>query len=105
MYRLIALLLVTLPAIAAAQTAAPANAMLAPRDPVAAARCTAERLAFGCANAANLEAMAAPDDLVAGRRLSPARGSLEAAAIARLDADKVKDLRREGTQASGGAQQ
>jgi hypothetical protein len=102
MHRLFALLLAALPAIAAAQSPAQTPP---PRDPAAPARCAGPKLVFGCANAANLEAMAAPEDLSAGRTLSPARGTLEAAAIARLDADKVKDLRREGTQSSGGGPQ
>ncbi len=101
MLRLTLFLLITLPASAAAQSAFPAAA----RDPAAAVRCTADRLAFGCANAANLEAMADPQDLAAGRALSPARGALEAAAVARLDADKVKELRRESTQSTGGGPQ
>ncbi len=94
-------LLLMLPASATAQSAFPPPA----RDPAAAVRCTADRLVFGCANAANLEAMADPQDLAAGRPLSPARGALEAAAVARLDADKVKELRRESTQAAGGGPQ
>jgi type IV pilus biogenesis protein CpaD/CtpE len=101
MTRLTLLLLVVLPASATAQSVPPPAA----RDPVAAARCAGDRLAFGCANAANLEAMADPQDLAAGRALSPARGALEAAAIARLDADKVKELRRESTQSAGGGPQ
>jgi type IV pilus biogenesis protein CpaD/CtpE len=101
MPRLTLLLLVVLPASATAQPASPPAA----RDPAAAARCAADRLAFGCANAANLEAMADPEDLAAGRALSPARGALEAAAVARLDADKVKELRRESTQSAGGGPQ
>jgi hypothetical protein len=98
MPRVLILLLLALPAVALAQSPPP-------RDPAAAAGCADPRMAFGCANAANLEAMAAPEDLAAGRKLSPARGSQEAAAVARLDADKVKDLKREGTESAGGSPQ
>jgi type IV pilus biogenesis protein CpaD/CtpE len=60
---------------------------------------------FGCANGANLVVMAHPEDLAAGRPLAPGPGALEAAAIARLLSDKVKDLRREGTESAGGGNQ
>jgi hypothetical protein len=49
--------------------------------------------------------MAEPADLQAGRPLAPAPGALEAAAIRRLLSDKVKDLRREGTESAGGGTQ
>lgn len=74
-------------------------------DPVAQARCRTAPGAFGCANAANLAAMARPEDLVAGQPGTPSPGALEAAAVARLLADKVKDLRREGTESAGGGTQ
>jgi type IV pilus biogenesis protein CpaD/CtpE len=74
-------------------------------DPVASKRCAQTPSAFGCANGANLVVMAHPDDLVAGRPLAPGPGALEAAAIARLLQDKVKDLRREGTESAGGGSQ
>jgi hypothetical protein len=48
--------------------------------------------------------MAIAGDLLAGRPLAPARGTQEAAAVTRLDDDKVKDLRREGVEGSGGPQ-
>jgi type IV pilus biogenesis protein CpaD/CtpE len=86
---------------------APARSQASPPslDPVAQARCAARPGAFGCANAANLAAMARPEDLAAGRAATPAPGALEAAAVARLLADKVKDLRREGTESAGGGPQ
>lgn len=74
-------------------------------DPVAPRRCSVRPVVFGCANAANLMETASPADLAVGRPLSPADGGLEAAAVARLKADKVKDLRREGTDSAGGAPQ
>lgn len=74
-------------------------------DPVASKRCLETPTAFGCANGANLVVMARPDDLSAGRPLAPAPGALEAAAVGRLLADKVKDLRREGTESAGGGSQ
>jgi hypothetical protein len=67
-------------------------------------RCAALPTPPGCANARNLAAMAPAADLLAGRPLAPARGPLEAAAVTRLDDDKVKDLRREGVEGSGGPQ-
>ena len=81
--------------------AMPAETAPPPADPVLSPRCRISPTAFGCANAGNLAAMARPADLVAGRPLAPAPGALEAAAIQRLYADKVKDLRREGTGAGG----
>ena len=74
-------------------------------DPVASKRCVETPTAFGCANGANLVVMARPEDLSAGRPLAPAPGALEAAAINRLLSDKVKDLRREGTEGAGGGPQ
>lgn len=74
-------------------------------DPVVSKRCAAAPAAFGCANGANLGVMAEQADLVGGRPLSPAQGAQEAAAVGRLLADKVKDLRREGTEGSGGGPQ
>lgn len=74
-------------------------------DPVASRRCVEKPASFGCANGANLVVMARPEDLSAGRPLAPAPGALEAAAIGRLMADKVKDLRREGTESAGGGTQ
>lgn len=97
MPRILTILLV-LPTVAQAQT----ETLV--RDPVAQNRCAGAQSRFGCANAANIAAMAAPEDLSAGRPLGPARGAQEAAAVQRLDADKVKDLRREGTQTGGGSQ-
>jgi type IV pilus biogenesis protein CpaD/CtpE len=78
----------------------------APRmDPTASGRCAVNPAAFGCANGANLAAMASPEDLLSGRPKSPSPGPVEAAAVARLFADKVKDLRREGTESGGGGPQ
>jgi type IV pilus biogenesis protein CpaD/CtpE len=98
-----------LPALALAglMPMAPASAQASPPslDPVAQTRCAEVPGAFGCANAANLAAMARPEDLQAGRVATPAPGALEAAAVARLLADKVKDLRREGTESAGGGPQ
>ncbi len=71
-------------------------------DPVASKRCIETPAAFGCANGANLVLMARPEDLSGGRPLAPAPGALEAAAVGRLLSDKVKDLRREGTESAGG---
>lgn len=76
-----------------------------PADPLAAKRCAEAPTAFGCANGANLAVMARPEDLAAGQAATPAPGALEAAAIGRLLADKVKDLRREGTESAGGGSQ
>lgn len=89
------------------QAAPPAVVQAAPPagDPVAQARCRTAPGAFGCANAANLAAMARPEDLVAGQPGTASPGALEAAAVARLLADKVKDLRREGTESAGGGTQ
>lgn len=67
-------------------------------------RCAALPAPPGCANARNLAAMATAADLLSGRPLAPARGTQEAAAVTRLDDDKVKDLRREGVEGSGGPQ-
>lgn len=85
---------------AAGQAAPPAMP-----DPVSSKRCLEMPAAFGCANGANLVVMARPEDLSAGRPLAPAPGALEAAAVGRLLADKVKDLRREGTESAGGGSQ
>jgi type IV pilus biogenesis protein CpaD/CtpE len=95
--------LLLFPLLSAAPLAAqPAAVPAAPVDPVASVGCRQNPAAFGCANAANLARMAAPDDLLNGRAPSLARAVQEAAAVARLDADKAKDLRREGTDGAGG---
>jgi hypothetical protein len=97
-----ALLLIAISGPAAAQLVPPPAPVV---DPVASKRCVETPASFGCANGANLVVMARPEDLAAGRPLAPAPGALEAAAIARLMADKVKDLRREGTESAGGGNQ
>ncbi|MBS3962701.1 MAG: hypothetical protein KGZ61_12840 [Sandarakinorhabdus sp.] len=71
-------------------------------DPVAPLRCSARPVVFGCANAANLMETASPADLAVGRPLSSAAGWLEVAAVGRLQADRVKDLRREGPDSAAG---
>jgi type IV pilus biogenesis protein CpaD/CtpE len=76
-----------------------------PADPLASKRCLEAPAAFGCANGANLVTMARPEDLAAGRAATPSPGALEAAAVGRLLADKVKELRREGTESAGGGSQ
>jgi len=94
------------PAAGQEQVAQPApSATARTPDPVAPRHCSVRPVLFGCANAANLMETASPADLAVGRPLSAADGEIEAAAIGRLKADKVKDLRREGTDSAGGAPQ